>query len=176
MKLSLLIVLVIALSACTKKTQGEKPMQEKNDATAVSYASSRMTLVGEAQQAALAWEDYQKFMTELENYDHSKPATNRLVELADAMSNTIPSTLAEQPVLSRLVVLRSRIGVYGSAIRNNNLSKNERIIKYNEFVLALDQLHIQLNEKPNYDNKIDDLMNILEGEFEVPADSLTPVN
>ena len=168
------ILLLLLMAACTQKKRSDftdKPVKSDGNAT---YAQSKMTLVGEAQQAAITWEDYQQFITELENYDHSKPATNRLTELADNMVNSIPSNLIEQPVMTRLLVLRTRIGIYGSSIRNNSISKKERVKKYNDMILALDQFHIQLNEKLNYDQNILDLLKTLESEFEEPTDSIVP--
>ncbi|MDP5077992.1 MAG: hypothetical protein NWQ19_07850 [Nonlabens sp.] len=174
MKILTPILLMLLMVACTQKKRTDAAETPVSDDDTAIYAHSKMTLVGEAQQVAITWEDYQQFITELENYDHSKPATNRLTELADNMVASIPSDLIEQPVMSRLVVLRTRIGIYGSAIRNNSISKKERVKKYNDMILALDQFHIQLNEKLNYDQNILDLLKTLEGEFEEPTDSIVP--
>lgn len=174
MRIGIVFIILLLLASCTKKPQGTDDTLVENDTLVISYARPQMTLVGEAQQAALLWTDYQNFMTELENYDHSKPATNRLVELAGSMGNSIPTALTEQPVQSRIIVLRTTLGVYASAIRNKTMSKNERIKKYNEFVLATDQLHVQLNNKLNYDARIQQLIETLQGEFEQRADTLEP--
>lgn len=174
MKILTPILLMLLMVACTQKKRTDSTETPVSDDDTAIYAQSKMTLVGEAQQVAITWEDYQQFITELENYDHSKPATNRLTELADNMVASIPRDLIEQPVMSRLVVLRTRIGIYGSAIRNKSLSKKERVKKYNDMILALDQFHIQLNEKLNYDQNILDLLKTLEGEFQEPTDTIVP--
>ncbi|MDP5099933.1 MAG: hypothetical protein NWQ09_01285, partial [Nonlabens sp.] len=73
MKILTPILLMLLMVACTQKKRTDSTETPVSDDDTAIYAQSKMTLVGEAQQAAISWEDYQQFITELENYDHSKP-------------------------------------------------------------------------------------------------------
>lgn len=172
MKSIIAIITTFFLTTCTSNVQNLDDDTPVENGKAGTYVTAKITLVGDAQQAALSWNDYQSFITELENYDHSKKATDRMTELVDNMSNTIPASLVEQPVSSRLVVLQSKLGTYKSAVRNTEMSKKEKVRRYNEFILALDQFHVQLNEKLNYQAKIDELLNTLKADFDQPLDSI----
>lgn len=172
MKFLYYIFLTLFFTTCTANQQEQEDTAAQNDDKIASYSSLKTRLEGEAQQAALGWNDYQNFMTAFENYDHSKKATDRLTELVDNMPNSIPAVLVEQPVKSRLVVLQSKLGAYKSAVRNDEMSQKQKVERYNQFILALNQFHVQLNEKLNYESKIDDLINTLRADFDQPLDSI----
>ncbi len=172
MKLSLVFLFTIIISSCTPKKQQQQLVNEQSNAVGKEYNRVQINLIEDAQQATRNWESYQKFKTELENYDHSKAATTRLIDHAASMYTSVPSPLVEQPILSRLVVLQTRLGIYAAALRNKSMPKATRIKKYNDMILAIDQLHMQLNEKLGFQQNIDNLYQQLKTKYTVPVDSL----
>lgn len=167
-----LLAFILCILSCTQKQDKKSNVQKPDAPATTSFATPRMTLVGATQQAALTWKDYQEFVTQLENYDHKKGTTDRLIELLNNAESNIPEALNEQPVRSRIVVAKSKLGTYRSYLSYTNQTNKEQIKRYNAFILAWDQLTTQLNEKLTYDQLESDLLDKLQGDFQQIADSI----
>ncbi len=139
-------ILLFALIASCGQTEESKLVEEQKQESTFDPAISQMDLRGEASQFNTSWVPYQKFITELENFDHTTPAAQRLVLAVDDMTVSLPEKISKQPVKSRLKVLETRVKSYHALLTHNSYSKKEQQKRFDELIIALDQLKIQMME------------------------------
>ncbi|OUS17768.1 hypothetical protein A9Q93_04765 [Nonlabens dokdonensis] len=172
MRVTLLFFLL--LIAC-KPAPVEESSQDQLDFTTLGLKSTNMTLIGEAQKKALEWNSFQNLLTGIENYDHSTASTLKLIEhLNDMLENPVDD-FNDQPIISRIVVLKTRLHIYKSYLSYRIKEPTEIERKYNDIIQALDELVLQMNWKINEFNRPNKaLLDILKADREAKKeDSLS---
>ncbi|EAS20936.1 hypothetical protein BBFL7_01828 [Flavobacteria bacterium BBFL7] len=139
-------LLIILLFISCGEQEKAAPVLNQDTETSFIPATSRMVLKGDAQQLSTNWDAYQKFITELENFDHSIAAAQRLATSIDDMNVSIPEEIASQPVISRLKVLETRIKSYHALLTHNAYSTMDQQKRFDQVMIALDEFKIQLME------------------------------
>ncbi|AZQ43477.1 hypothetical protein [Nonlabens ponticola] len=131
----------------------------------IEFAQQQISLVGDARASASDWQEFERFQTALENYDHSKAATTRLATHAESMLENVPDAFDEQRIKSRIKVLLVRSRSYESYLSYTTRTASEHQDRYNGIILATDQLIAAMNEKEEYDRNqrqaLEDLKNDL---------------
>jgi len=145
MKYTYLIILFILVS-CGKTAETDQVIEQEKQGLDFSPATSRMELKGPAIQFSTSWIAYQKFITDLENFDHTTTAAEGLNLSIDDMKVSLPESITKQSVKSRLKVLDVRVKSYHALLTHNSYSSKEQQKRFNELILALDQFKIQMME------------------------------
>lgn len=154
----ILLLLAISCGKETKESQEEVVVQESNFDPAVS----RMELRGEAANLLTTWTALQKFITLLENFDHTTASAQELNTAVDDMAASLPEDITSQPVLSRLKVLETRVKAYHALLDHNSFAIAEQQKRFNLLIKALDQFKIQLMEVYELEKSQDELIKNLE--------------
>ncbi|WP_405378095.1 hypothetical protein [Nonlabens sp. Asnod3-A02] len=143
MRLSILFLFLIV--ACRPAPADVSTKSNQIDYSTMNLSVTKMALVGEAQKEALKWVDYQNLITGLENYDHSIGMTNELIDHVDKMLKLEDSAFNDQTILSRMLVLKTRLSIYKSYLGYRIKTPEDSQRKYNDIITALDQLTDQMN-------------------------------
>ncbi|AGC76918.1 hypothetical protein LX97_03287 [Nonlabens dokdonensis] len=168
------IIAFLLLVAC-KPAPVEESKQDQLDFAALALRSSQMTLIGNAQKKALDWNSFQNLLTGLENYDHSIPATNKLIDHVNDMLENPIDDFVDQAIISRLIVLKTRLHIYKSYLGYRIKESAEIEKKYNDIILALDELVLQINWKINeFDQPNKTLLEILKADLEAQKNDSIP--
>ncbi|MGJ8683289.1 MAG: hypothetical protein ACSHWW_01610 [Nonlabens sp.] len=139
------ILLLFLIVSCGEKNA---PIESNNTESEIAFdpAVSQMELIGDAARFNTTWVAYQKFITELENFDHSTAAAERLILAVDDMDVSLPEELNKQPVRSRLKVLETRVKSYHALLTHNSYEVSTQQDRYDQLITALDGLKIQMME------------------------------
>lgn len=175
MRFIFFILLAITLSCTSKKSQDKEEIEEKQRVT-ITHTPSQMQLVGEAQQIASQWTAYRDFITSLENLDHTIATSEILIDHISDMKTSIPDSFQEQGIISRMKVLETRVNSYHSLLSHNQIETREQQQRFNDLVLSLDQLKIQMMDKISATKQEENLLkNLEENELNLdePSDSLS---
>jgi hypothetical protein len=148
MRLSIFLLFILLL-ACKPISNEDAPNVKQIDYTAMNLSTSRMTLIKDAQKKALEWESFQDLVTGLENYDHTARTTNKIIDHVNNMLLTPEEAFQDQAILSRIKVLKTRLHIYKSYLGYRIKTPSQLEEKYNNIILALDELVIQMNWKVN---------------------------
>ncbi|WP_397302879.1 hypothetical protein [Nonlabens ulvanivorans] len=169
------LFILLFLISCGE-TPETAPVVEQSTEISFDPATSRMVLRGEAQQLSTKWDAYQTFTTELENFDHSTAAAQRLATSIDDMIVSIPDEIANQPVKSRLKVLETRIKSYHALLTHNAYNTKDQQKRYDQAIIALDEFKIQMMEVFAQQKSKENLLKNLEAmELELEEkDSINP--
>ncbi|WP_298949865.1 hypothetical protein [uncultured Nonlabens sp.] len=143
MRLSILFFWLII--ACKPEPADVPTSEDQIDYSTMNLSVTKMALVGKAQKEALKWVDYQNLITGLENYDHSITTTNELIEHLDKMIALKDGAFYDQTILSRILVLKTRLSIYKSYLGYRIKTTEDLQRKYNDIITALDQLTDQMN-------------------------------
>ncbi len=174
MRIFYLILLIIAVS-CTSKGNQEVEEVEQIQEVTINHTLSQMQLVGEAQTVASQWIAYQEFITSLENLDHTTASSKQLVTHINDMKLTIPESFLEQGILSRFKVLETRVKSYNSLLTHTQIDPKEQQKRFDQLVISLDQLKIQMMDKFIAQQQEENLLkNLEENELllDQPLDSI----
>lgn len=175
MRYLLFLFFSFSLLSCNKNEEKE-PATESVNLAEIDFATPQIALVGDARSLASGWEEYQRFETAMENYDHSEQATARLAMAAQEMEQDINMQLNNQPIRSRLIVLISRIKAYESFLQYRVKTAAQHQEYYNAIIVALDNFNNQLNEKSQVDRMqlelIEELKNDLQDFNSMATDSI----
>lgn len=166
MRLSIFL-LFISLLAC-KPTPDEGAAQpEQIDYTAMNLSTSKIRLLKDAQKKALEWKSFQDLLTGLENYDHTARATNKMIDHVNDMLLNPQEAFQDQATFSRIKVLKTRLHIYKSYLGYRIKTPSQLEEKYNNIILALDELIIQMNWKVNeFRESNDKLLEDLKAEID----------
>ena len=148
MRLSIFL-LFISLLACKPTSDQDVAQPEQIDYTALNLNTSQTTLLKDAQKNALEWKSFQDLLTGLENYDHSSSSTNKLIDHVNDMLLNPEEAFQDQAIFSRIKVLKTRLHIYKSYLGYRIKTPSQLEEKYNNIILALDELIIQMNWKVN---------------------------
>lgn len=143
MRLSILFLFLIV--ACKPAPSDTSSKSNQLDYSTMNLKVTKMALVGKAQKESLKWQDYQDLITGLENYDHSISMTNKIIDHVDKMIEVKDGAFNHQTILSRMLVLKTRLSIYKSYLGYRIKTTDASIKKYNDIIIALDQLTDQMN-------------------------------
>jgi hypothetical protein len=135
--------------ACKTTSNEDAPNLEQIDYTSMNLSTSKMTLLKDAQKKALEWESFQDLLTGLENYDHTARTTNKLIDHVNNMLLNPDEAFQDQAIFSRIKVLKTRLHIYKSYLSYRIKTSSKLEEKYNNIILALDELLIQMNWEVN---------------------------
>jgi hypothetical protein len=144
-----LFLLFLLVSNCQDDPVVEKNTEESFLISELDFKQSEIRLTGIALQKALEWNEYQNFVTGLENYDHSKLATAQLQESVDDMMANPNEAFINLPITSRIKIVQTRLGIYRSFLDYTRKPKKDQLSKYNDIIIAWDELKTQMNVKFN---------------------------
>ncbi|MEE2802076.1 MAG: hypothetical protein VX550_07840 [Bacteroidota bacterium] len=147
-----ILLIFFVLFSCKKEEQAVAVT--KTDPNALTFAQSKMQLIGKAQQEVIAWSNYERFKNLLENLDHTPVAAQNLYDAAQDLSKDIPEELNSQEVVSRIKLVITRAGIYNSYINYSNVDDNILVKKHADLIESWDMLTIIINEKINIYDKI----------------------
>jgi hypothetical protein len=164
MRYVFILLLSFSLIACNQ-AEDKEPAAKPVNVAAIEFATNEIALVGSAQSMASNWEEYSKFETALENYDHSEEATGRLATSVKVMRQNIDPNFDNQPIRSRLLVLESRIRSYQSFLKVKSKTAVQYKEYFNSIMVALDNFRGQLNEKLVADEQMKELIEELKGDL-----------
>ncbi|WP_438961827.1 hypothetical protein [Nonlabens sp.] len=167
-------ILFIFLVSCGDSQETPPIIEEKKELT-FDPAISQMQVSGKATETANSWIAYQKFITELENFDHSTAAALRLNSTIDDMVASIPEKWTSQPVKSRLKVLETRVKAYHALLTHNRHETMVQQKRFDQLILALDQFKIQIMEAYELEKSDKDLIKNLE-ELELDLEETDTIN
>lgn len=167
------IILLTLLVSCGD-SQETPIIKEKKQELEFDPAISQMQVRGKATQTANSWSAYQKFITELENFDHSTAAAERLNLAVDDMIVSIPEEWTTQPIKSRLKVLETRVKAYHALLTHNSYETLVQQKRFDQLILALDQFKIQMMEAYELEKSDADLIKNLE-ELELELEELDTI-
>ena len=143
------------LWACdSQKGQQQEEDPTKQDST--SFHGSASVKLPQINSAAIAivndWSIFDDFENELVamntlSLSEIRSRSERLVSYSDSLANTVPDTLSEQSVISRINVLQTRVKLLDQAI-NSERPKSEAISTcFDELNTSLANLKVRINEK-----------------------------
>lgn len=156
------IFLVLLLTISCGNHDEVAPVEKTEQEAAFNPTPSRMELRGTAAQFNTTWLAYQKFMTELENLDHTATAALRLNTAVDEMQLNVPEQLLTQAFISRLKVLETRVKSYHALLTHNSYKVAVQQKRYDQLILSLDQVKIQMMEVFELEKSQEDLFKTLE--------------
>lgn len=144
-----ILILFFLVANCQQDAAVEETPQPSFQVSNIDFKKSSVVLEGSAATNALGWNEYQSFVTGMENYDHSLAATIQLQEAVDEMIANPNPEFINLPIISRIKVLQTRLGVYSSFLNYNQKTEQDHLLKYNQVVTAWDELKTQMNVKFN---------------------------
>ncbi|WP_124978747.1 hypothetical protein [Nonlabens xiamenensis] len=157
------LIMLCLLLSCKKEVEVVTSSTQKVSFADIKLRQPGIELIGKASRQMSEWPEYVDFSTRLENYDHSVAATRELVTAAQKMADTQVDHVDSQPVLSRIKVLQTRLGIYLSYLDYTVKDPEVRAEKFNDIIQALDELKDQINWKVNeYDENRRQLLEDLE--------------
>jgi len=164
MRYVFILLLSFSFTACNPEKE-TKPAVKPVNIAEIEFETNKIALVGSAQSMASNWEEYSKFETALENYDHSEEATGRLATSVKMMREHMDPFFNNQPIRSRLLVLESRIRSYQSFLKTKNKTADQYKAYFNSIMVALDNLRGQLNEIQEVERQKKELIEELKGDL-----------
>jgi hypothetical protein len=144
-----IIILFLLVSNCQQESVVEEAAQESYLISNIDFDHSEVQLEGSALKNALEWNEYQSFVTGMENYDHSLAVTIQLQEYVNEMIANPNDAFKNLPITSRIKILQTRLGIYGSFLTYSQKSEKDHLTKFNAIVKSWDELKTQMNVKFN---------------------------
>lgn len=147
-----IIILFLLVSYCQQEPEMVDQEEKGYLISELDFNTSNVQLKGTALKKAMEWNEYQSFVTGLENYDHSVAVTIQLQEAVDEMIANPNKGFTDLPIFSRIKILQTRLGIYSSFLNYSQKTAQDQVRKYNDIVTAYDQLKKQMNIKFNEDD------------------------
>jgi hypothetical protein len=147
-----LILLFFLVSNCQQEPQIAEQQEKSYLISELDFNKSNLELKGAAMKKALEWNEYQSFVTGMENYDHSVAATVQLQEAVNEMVANPNAGFTDLPIMSRIKIVQTRLGIYSSFLNYSQKSAEDHLLKFNDIITAYDQLKAQMNIKFNEDD------------------------
>ena len=176
-RISFFLLLVLVLG-CDEKKPVEK--EQVSDSMSLSdtlevQTNRRVSLLPEAQEKVSSWLEYATAHNQVEDL---KSATGRdlisnsqpVVQIMEALNNSLPDSLQEAPVLARTTVLVTKANVLNQVATKKDITPSEVFEAANDIILEFDNFKLQLNElylKTPADFELE-----LDRQFEESQDSL----
>ncbi|MFC7356294.1 hypothetical protein ACFQO1_01235 [Jejudonia soesokkakensis] len=143
--------LVVSCGNSSEETQIQLPTID----TAVRYGNKNFTLPAlspNAREEAIKWSVYEDFENEITQINGSNieallSSTERLVQFSDSLIKTVPPTLNEQAISSRLLVTKTRANLLHQEIRLSRLDSLAIETKIEQLNQATKNLIVRINEK-----------------------------
>lgn len=173
MKYLYLILICFLVSCEQKEVQPDTQTNNELVKSQVTNINSKIELHGKTASICNNWTAYVDLITSIENLDHSTTSLEQVIVHIDDMSTSIPETLQNQGVRSRIKVLSTRAHSYLSLLHHNKIDEDKKQRRYLLFITALDQLKIQLLDSVKAINQEQDLLKNLE-ENELRLDQPKP--
>lgn len=159
---------ILLLIVSCGKNQETLTVEDQKQEINFDPAISQMEVRGEARNISLSWQAYQTFIIELENFDHSITAADRLILAIEDMKTTIPPPFDKQPLRSRLKVLETHIKSYHALLTHNEYSNVNQQKRFDKVMISLDEFKIQMMDVYRLEKvKEDILKNLKEMELEL---------
>ena len=135
----------------------------------------RVSLLPEAQEKVSSWLEYATAHNQVEDL---KSATGRdlvsnsqpVVQIMEALNNSLPDSLQEAPVLARTTVLVTKANVLNQVATKKDITPSEVFEAANDIILEFDNFKLQLNEL--FLKTPADFETELDRQFEESQDSL----
>lgn len=153
--LSGLAILLVFTFSCNSGTQQSQEQQSSTQDSTAFYGSASVMLPKinpAATPIVNDWSIFDDFENELVALNtlslaEIRSRSERLVTFSDSLVKTVPDTLAEQSVISRMTVLKTRVRLLDQAV-NSERPKAAVISEcFTELNMALANLKIRINEK-----------------------------
>lgn len=176
-RISFFLLLVLVLG-CDEKKPVEKELV--SDSMSLSdtlevQTNRRVSLLPEAQEKVSSWLEYATAHNQVEDL---KSSTGRdlvsnsqpVVQIMEALNNSLPDSLQEAPVLARTTVLVTKAKVLNQVATKKDITPSEVFEAANDIILEFDNFKLQLNElylKTPADFELE-----LDRQFEESQDSL----
>ncbi len=149
------MLFIVVGTACNGQAQQQSPDANQTKDTTQVYGSSAIQLprwVGGAQIIADNWAIFNDFEEELIALNtvalaELRSRTERLITFADSLSKTLPDTLKNQPITSRILVLDTRVKLLDQAAHSDRATDSVIHNCFLELNASLGNLKIQINEK-----------------------------
>ncbi|MGB3591741.1 MAG: hypothetical protein WBA16_08690 [Nonlabens sp.] len=148
-----LAVLLIAMTSCEQNAADSNQTETTRKQSRVAFMESKIALVGDAAQEVAGWSDYQLFTASMRDYDHTPSATKELEQHVSNMYTNTPAAFNESYYKSRIKVLQTRLAIYLSYLNAGSNDRQLKKTKFDNIILAWDELKYHLNDRINEVNK-----------------------
>ncbi|MGB5983478.1 MAG: hypothetical protein WBG46_15160 [Nonlabens sp.] len=166
-----LLLLLILLSSCNEENKKVVIDQDDYRISDLELMTSQVTLNGKALKKSLEWNEYQNFVTSMENYDHSKASSKSLLQASADLVNEADSAFTKPSIVSRALVLQTKAGVLSSFLGYTVKTPEQHTTKYNEMIVAWDELKRTINIEVNENEQSrQELLEILSNEERIDAE------
>ena len=155
----IVFISVLVIGCQEQAKDGELDNAQERDSTKV-YGSSSLILpkfIGPVQPIVDDWSIFDDFEEELVALNSVSLAelrsrTERLITFSDSLAKTLPDTLNNQPIASRILVLDTRVKLLDQAAQSQRAKDSVIHNSFLELNMALANLKQQINEKLLKDN------------------------
>ena len=125
----LVSLLFISCGDSSEETPIESPVQD----TSIHYGNAAYKLPQlseKAQEQTIRWSVFEDFENEMKlingaNIETLLSSTDRLLKFSDSLSKTVPETLKDKAIVSRLIVTKIRAGLLHQELRLSKLDSTE---------------------------------------------------
>ena len=156
MKLFLLsfIMIFLSLLSCGSPSEEIETTQENIESTIIFGESNFVfpNLSENAKNYGMQWGAFEDFEIEAKSINGStidglRTKTTRLISSLDSITKKVPDTLNTKPVVSRLMVAKTRAMLLQQELQKRNVDSIKLQIQIKEMNNAAKNLIIQINEK-----------------------------
>jgi len=150
----LTIVCVTAIS-CNEGSNETTTQEETLKDTTALYGNRNFVLPElspTARDVIAQWSLYEDFENEVKllngnTVEALRDKTERLIAHTDSLSKKIPDSLFSNPIFSRLIIVKTRVGLLHQEIRKSRLDSAKIQESLYEMNVSVENLVIQINEK-----------------------------
>jgi len=144
-------LLFISCGDSSEETPIEAPVQD----TSIHYGNAAYKLPQlseKAQEQTIRWSVFEDFENEMKlingaNIETLLSSTDRLLKFSDSLSKTVPETLNDKAIVSRLIVAKTRAGLLHQELRLSKLDSTEIQKSIKNLNIATSNLFTRINEK-----------------------------
>ena len=151
---SFAMLLTFAFSCNSSGEESEATQEKAQDSTAIYGSASIMLPKINAAATSIVndWSIFDDFENELVAINtlslaEIRSRSERLVSFSDSLVKTVPDTLADQSVISRLTVLKTRVRLLDQAVNSERPKAATISDCFKELNMSLANLKIRINEK-----------------------------
>ena len=164
-KIGVILSFLVLISACKKAQEAplENQMEQDKSQEITELEISKLNYVeyildSKTKETVQDWSEYQQLADVISNIkkadlvffnDNEKAIKLLLKEL----KQNIPKTLNSESILSRLLVLETKLLKLESLSNLSTTSKEELLINIKEFFIAFSNLNFQMNKKIEFDSQ-----------------------
>lgn len=121
-----------------------------------SLRYTEFELSNSSEKAVTDWQKFQELLKQtefLKKGDFSFFSGERLLltTFFQELSVEMPEELKTNEIMARIIVLNTKSQKLNSALRLDNIPKQERILAIKEYLIALSNVKLQINKKFEYD-------------------------